>query len=90
MPTAGKYKWPASSRERFANTNKIIKQLLNSVLVGYEELLRPWFVLSSNYSSYPTNNNNNSSYPTRSYSIIVYYVYRHLSGPKTMHEIHHM
>ena len=47
MPTAGKYKWPASSRERFANTNKIIKQLLNSVLVGYEELLRPWFVLSS-------------------------------------------
>ena len=33
----------ASSRKRFANTNKIIKQLLNSVLVGYEELLR--FVL---------------------------------------------
>ena len=40
---------------------QIIKQLLNSVLVGYEELLRPRFVLSDN-----TNLRlNNSSYPTR-------------------------
>ena len=26
---------------------KIIKQLLNSVLVGFEELLRHWFLLSA-------------------------------------------
>ena len=30
----------------------IIKQLLNSVLVGYEELLRPRFVLSANLFVY--------------------------------------
>ena len=30
----------ASSRTRFANTNKLKKQLSNSVLVDYQELLR--------------------------------------------------
>ena len=37
----------ASSTERFVNTKKIIKQLLNSVLRGFEELLRHWFLLSA-------------------------------------------
>ena len=31
----------ASSWERFADKNRKIEQLLNSVFVGYEELFRP-------------------------------------------------
>ena len=51
---------------------------MNSVLVGYEELLRPRLVLSAEASASADNTNrglNNSSYPTRPHSIIVYYYY---------------
>ena len=34
-------------KEKVRKYKQIIKQLLNSVLVGYEELLRPRFVLST-------------------------------------------
>ena len=54
-----KSSYPFGSR-----TNLELEQL-NSVLIGYEELLRPRFVLSDN-----TNPCLNSSYPTRAYSII--------------------
>ena len=37
--------------EKVRKCKKIIKQLLNSVLVGYEELLRPQFVLSTQTSA---------------------------------------
>ena len=50
---------------------------MNSVLVGYQELLRPRFVLSASAFGFADNTNlcvNNSSYPTRPHSIIVYYV----------------
>ena len=40
-----KYKWLL--QEKGSQIQKIIKQLLNSVLVRYEELLRPRFVLSA-------------------------------------------
>ena len=36
-----------ASTEKVWKYKQIIKQLLNSVLVGYEELLGPWFVLSA-------------------------------------------
>ena len=39
MPNAGKYKGRLLQGKGFQI--QIIKQLLNSVLVGYEELLRP-------------------------------------------------
>ena len=34
-------------KEKVRKCKQIIKQLLTSVLVGYEELLRPQFVLSA-------------------------------------------
>ena len=57
-------------RLRLAYGRRSNKQLLNSVLVGYEELLRPRFVLSAKpkVSASADNTNrglNNSSYPTR-------------------------
>ena len=57
---------------------KIIKQLLKSVLVGYEKLLRPRFVLSL-CAIYNTNLClNNSSHPARPHSIIVYQLPVHI------------
>ena len=57
----GKIQMAGFFKGKVRKYKQIIKQLLNSVLVGYEELLRPRFVLSDN-----TNLRlNNSSYPTR-------------------------
>ena len=53
----------ASSKERFADLLEIIKQLLNSVLAGYEELL-----IRPRPPALADNTNlclNNSSYPAR-------------------------
>ena len=48
IPNAGKYKWLLQGKGlQIQINNKTIIQLLNSVLVGYEELLRPQFVLSA-------------------------------------------
>ena len=57
-------------KEKVRKYKQIIKQLLNSVLVEYEELLRPRFVLSASGDNthlclY------NSSYSTRPHSIVV-------------------
>ena len=48
LPNAGKYKCLLQGKGSQIQIN--IKQLLNSVLVGYEELLRPRFV---RYSTRP-------------------------------------
>ena len=51
-----------------AQASMYIKQLLNSVFVGYEESLRQRFVLSAKPKASADNTNrglNNSSYPTK-------------------------
>ena len=70
-------KQPLATKQAFKLSlkyfKKIIKQLLNSVLAGYDELLRPRFVLSASASADNTNLClNNSSYPAQPRSIIVY------------------
>ena len=42
MPNVRKYKWLLQG----IGSQIQVKQLLNLILVGNEELLRPWFVLS--------------------------------------------
>ena len=41
-----KYKWLLQGKGSQIQINNNLKHLLNSVLVGYEELLRPGFELS--------------------------------------------
>ena len=46
MPNAGEYKWLLQGKGSQIHIN-IIKQLLNSLIVRYEELVTPRFVLSA-------------------------------------------
>ena len=64
-----KYKWLLQGKgSQIQINNYIIKQLLNSVFVGYEEFLRPRLCYLPKPSASADNTNlclNNSSYPTR-------------------------
>ena len=72
MPNAGKCKWLLQMKG-LQIQKLIIKELLNSVLVGYEELcgLGLFYLLQPSASADNTNLClDNSSFPTRPHSII--------------------
>ena len=58
-------------KEKIRKYKWMIKQLVNSVLVGYEELLRPRFAKPKASADNTNLCLNNSSYPTRPHSIII-------------------